>query len=71
MIAMFPFKLWSTTVYKDFGTSQDQSYYCQKECIFHAHTGGFCAIIAALDSSTVADEEYLYQYDSAMNSFTN
>jgi hypothetical protein len=71
MIAIFPFKLWSTTVYKDFGTSQDQSNYCQKECIYHAHTGGFCAIIAALDSSTVADEEYLYGLDIVMKSYSN
>jgi hypothetical protein len=71
MIAMFPFKLWSTTVYKDFGTSQDQSYYCQKECIFHAHTGGFCAIIAALDPSTVADEIFMDTYHDRTVTFAN
>ena len=71
MIAIFPFKLWSTTVYKDFGTSQDQSYYCQKECIFHAHTGGFCAIIAALDPTTLAEDWYLDRYESDRNYYVN
>jgi hypothetical protein len=63
MINLNPYKLWSTTVYKDFGTSQDQCYACQKECIFHAHTGGVNVIIAILDPSTVADEEYFDHYD--------
>ena len=71
MINLFPFKLWSTTVYKDFGTSQDQSNYSQKEVIYHAHTSGVCAIIAALDPTTVAEDYYLDTYESDRNYYVN
>ena len=66
MINLFPFKLWSTTVYNDFGTSQDQCSYSQKEAIYHAHTSGICVMIAILDPSTEADEDYLNYYYYSM-----
>ncbi len=66
MINLNPYKLWSTTVYHDFGTSQDQCYYYQTDHIYHAHTGGVNVIIAALDPSTTADKEYLDDYDLMM-----
>ena len=71
MINLFPFKLWSTTVYNDFGTSQDQSNFSQKETIYHAHTGSKCAIIAALDPTTLAEDTYMDMYEGNPNYYVN
>ena len=71
MIKLFPFKLWSTTVYKDIGTSKEQSNYSQKETIYHAHQNGVCMMIAALDPTTEADEDFLNKYDPNMNDIGN
>ena len=70
MINLFPFKLWSTTVYYD-EEWEGQSSYSQKDTIYHAHTSNICAIIAILDPSTEADEIFLNTNDHYIEAFAN
>ena len=70
MINLFPFKLWSTTVYKD-EEWEGQSSYSQKDVIYHSHTSNVCAIIAILDPSTEADENFLNTNDHYIDYFAN
>ena len=70
MIGMFPWKLWSTTVYRD-KEWEGQSSYSQSDTIYHMHTSGICAIIAILDPSTEADENFLNKNDGSIRYYAN
>lgn len=71
MIKLFPFKLWSTTVYLDGDHWEKESFYTQTDTITYGHSNGICVIIFALNPSTEADEDFLYHYDATMQHYAN
>ena len=71
MIKLFPFKLWSTTVYLDGDHWEKESSYSQTDTILYPHSNGICVIISTLDPSTEADEDFLNKYDATMQHYAD